>query len=125
SLVSAFAQLGIYGDIRELDEETINMYMKKENGSYNFSQELIDFANEKQAILQIVNQDGTVTLSSKEEHDLPNHYTYTDFIHTIDNGSQFTWVLDNGEILLYTEQTGSDFLLSELQKSDHFPILTK
>src|SRR5699024_6450157 len=67
SLFTTFADLSIYGDIREFEDDTIQLYMKEEEGSYTFSQELIDFANKKQATLQIINQDGEVTLSSNDE----------------------------------------------------------
>src|SRR5699024_9525556 len=74
---------------------------------------------------QIINSDGEVTLSSNDEALLPQQYTYTDLVHTLDEPSQFTWVLDNGDLLLYTEHSTSDFLLEELQKSAQFPTLTK
>lgn len=125
SLFTTFADLSIYGDIREFEDDTIQLYMKENEGSYTFSQELIDFVNKKQASLQIINPDGEVTLSSNDEAHLPKQYTYTDLVHTLDEPSQFTWVLNNGDILLYTEHSTSDFLLEELQKSGKFPTLTK
>lgn len=125
SLFTTFADLSIYGDIREFEDDTIQLYMNKNEDSYTFSQELIDFVNKKQASLQIINSDGEVTLSSNDEALLPQQYTYTDLVHTLDEPSQFTWVLDNGDLLLYTEHSTSDFLLEELQKSAQFPTLTK
>src|SRR5699024_2586561 len=108
------------GDIREMDEGTMELYVKEKNDGYTFTEGLVHFVERNQATLQLIDENGNVILSSSDDHSLPHTYTYTDLVKTTSNPTQTMWSLPSGNLLLYTEQTTSDFVLQELQKSKQF-----
>lgn len=113
----------VYLNISELDEDILSYHITEDDdGNYIISERLGEIADMQQGVFQILNNNTEVT-AIPAEHSLPNTYQFTDLMAMKNNNKFHTWVLENGDILLFTEKTKSDEIMEQLLLADSFPVL--
>ncbi|NGP46345.1 HAMP domain-containing histidine kinase [Bacillaceae bacterium SIJ1] len=113
-----------YHDIRVLENMEMEWAITEDDNTYTMSDHLIDIAHRSGGVLQLLNHDGEVILSSKE-NDLPTQYSIQNLTSLVAQENVYSWTLENGLHVLFTNYTEADQLLDRIYTTEHFPEITK
>jgi len=123
--VKAFTDFNAYTNIREADIDTIESHIEKNvEGDFLFSDAIKKSAKESGGILQLIDEEGNVIITSTMDSGIPSEYKFTDFIQMSTYKGFYVWLLKEGRSLLFIERTDSDLLMEALMTSKSFPETT-
>ena len=115
--------MGLYfHDIRALEQIEIETAIVESGHSYVFSESLVDIAKRSGGIVQLLDAEGNVLISS-EGGNTRKSYDVRELLSLSNEKDIRTWELDD-KIVVFQEYTESDKLLDSLQKGQEFPRLT-
>ena len=113
-------------NIPDSDSFTISRYISSEDGHISLQSEVQDLIKEKNAWLQVVDENGKILYHFNTPNDVPNAYTKTSLVayiqHHIESNYKFTyWEIELEEkkvLVIYGGMLKSNALLTAIQK-DH------
>lgn len=123
--VEVLTDFNAYSDIKDADLWDIEEHISEDaNGNHVLSEELIQIAQKSGGILQLIDENGKVIVTSDSAHQIPTEYSFTDLVNMATEERFYLWSLEQDIFLLFTKQTASDLLLEQLMTDDNFPDLT-
>lgn len=94
---------------------------KDESGRYILSKWLNKSAEMSGGVLQLIDKNGKAIDESRSSDRLKEKYERADFKALQDDHDAYMWKLENGQSVLFIEETVSDMVLDRLKKTRDFP----
>ena len=124
-LIKLLTGFNAYSDIKEVEVWEIEKHIEEDSkGNHVFSEELIQISQKSGGVIQLIDANRKVIVSSVSNNQLPIEYSFTDLVDMSNYDESYVWSLQQDFFLLFTKQTASDLLLDSLITDESFPEIT-